>query len=160
MNNWNTTPWGFPGGSDSEESNWDAGEPGLISGSGRSPGEENDTPLHYSWLENPMDRGAWWAQSMGSQRVRHDGVTNTFTFFHFLYMDGFQKHSKWKKLDTKNHTLYDPIYIKCLETESRLVATEHGVREEGRLLLNMGSFFRQRKHSKISLWCWLYIFCN
>ena len=32
-----------------------------ISGSGRSPGGANGTPLQYSCLENPMDRGAWWA---------------------------------------------------------------------------------------------------
>ena len=37
--------------------------------------------LQYSCLENSMDRGAWWAiQSMGSQRVGHDWVTNTSTF--------------------------------------------------------------------------------
>ena len=34
---------------------------GLISGSGRSPGRENCNPLQCSYLENPMDRGAWWA---------------------------------------------------------------------------------------------------
>jgi len=44
----------------------------LIPGSGRSPGEGNDYPLQYSCLENPMDRGAWWAQSMGSQRIGHN----------------------------------------------------------------------------------------
>ena len=38
-----------------------AGDAGLISGSGRSPGEGNGDPLQYSCLENPMDRGAWWA---------------------------------------------------------------------------------------------------
>jgi len=38
-----------------------AGDPGLIPGSGRSPGEENSYPLQYSCQENPMDRGAWWA---------------------------------------------------------------------------------------------------
>ena len=32
---------------------------GSIPGSGRSPGEENGTPLQYSCLGNPMDRGAW-----------------------------------------------------------------------------------------------------
>ena len=32
-----------------------------IPGSGRSPGEENGNPLNYSCLENPKDRGAWWA---------------------------------------------------------------------------------------------------
>ena len=35
--------------------------PGLILGSGRSPGEGNDYPLQDSSLENSMDRGAWWA---------------------------------------------------------------------------------------------------
>ena len=38
-----------------------AGDPGLISGLGRSPGEGNGNPLQYSSLENPMDRGAWQA---------------------------------------------------------------------------------------------------
>ena len=36
-----------------------AGDMGLIPGSGRSPGEGNDNPLQYSSLGNPMDRGAW-----------------------------------------------------------------------------------------------------
>ena len=52
---------GFPGGSDGKESACNAGYLGLISGSGRSPGEGKGTPLQYSCLENPMDRGAWWA---------------------------------------------------------------------------------------------------
>ena len=34
---------------------------GLIPGLGRFPGGGNGNPLRYSWLENPMDRGAWWA---------------------------------------------------------------------------------------------------
>ena len=34
---------------------------GSISGLGRSPGGGQDNPLHYSCLENPMDRGVWWA---------------------------------------------------------------------------------------------------
>jgi len=40
--------------------------------SGRSPGEGNDYPLQVSCLENPMDRGALWATSMGLQRAGHD----------------------------------------------------------------------------------------
>ena len=39
----------------------DAGDSGSIPGSGRSPGEGNGNPLQYSYLENPMDRGGWWA---------------------------------------------------------------------------------------------------
>ena len=41
------------------------GDPGLISGSGRSPGKGNGYPLQYSCLENPMDRGAWQATVHG-----------------------------------------------------------------------------------------------
>ena len=52
---------GFSGGSDSKESSCDVGDLGLISGSGRSPGEGNGDPLQDSCLENSMDRGAWWA---------------------------------------------------------------------------------------------------
>ena len=44
-----------------KESACNAGVSGLIPGSGRSPGEGNGNPLQYSCLENPMDRGAWWA---------------------------------------------------------------------------------------------------
>ena len=39
----------------------DVGDSGLISGLGRSPGEGNGKPLQYSCLENPLDRGTWWA---------------------------------------------------------------------------------------------------
>ena len=49
------------------------GDPGLIPGLGRSSGGGNGNPLQYSYLENPMDRGAWRAtQSMESQRVGHN----------------------------------------------------------------------------------------
>jgi len=50
---------GFPGGSDGKEPVCSAGDQGLIPESGRSPGEGNDNPLQYSYLENSMDRGAW-----------------------------------------------------------------------------------------------------
>ena len=52
---------GFPGSSDSKEFARNAGDPGLIPGLGRSPGEGNDYPLQYSCLENSMDSTAWWA---------------------------------------------------------------------------------------------------
>ena len=42
---------------------------------GRSPGGGNGNPLQYSCLENPMDRGAWWATVHGVARVGHDLVT-------------------------------------------------------------------------------------
>ena len=43
----------------------DTGDAGSIPGSGRSPGEEHGNPFQYSCLENPMDRGAWWATVLG-----------------------------------------------------------------------------------------------
>ena len=46
---------------DGKESACNAGDPGSIPSSGRSSGEGNGCPLRYSWLENPMDREAWWA---------------------------------------------------------------------------------------------------
>ena len=48
-------------GKESPASAGDAGDSGQIPGSGRSPGGGNGNPLQYSCLENPMDRGAWWA---------------------------------------------------------------------------------------------------
>ena len=53
----------FPGSSDGKESACNAGDPGSISGSGRSPGEGNGNPFQYSCLENSRDRGARWAYS-------------------------------------------------------------------------------------------------
>ena len=50
--------WEFPGGSDSKVSAYNAGDPGLVPGLGKSPGEGNGNPLQYSCLENPMNRGA------------------------------------------------------------------------------------------------------
>ena len=56
---------GFPGGSDGKASACNAGDPGSIPGSGRSPGEGNGNLLQYSCLENSMDGGAWWATVHG-----------------------------------------------------------------------------------------------
>ena len=59
----------FPGGSDVKESACNAGDPGSISGSGRSPGVGNGNSFQYScpWTEEPGG-----LQSMGSQRVGHN----------------------------------------------------------------------------------------
>ena len=56
---------GFPGGSEVKASACNEWDLGSIPGLGRSPGERNGNPLQYSWLENPMDGGAWWATVHG-----------------------------------------------------------------------------------------------
>ena len=56
------------------------GDQGLIPGSGRSPGEGNGNPLQYSCLENPTDRGAWWATVCGAVKSWTRLSNFTFTF--------------------------------------------------------------------------------
>ena len=62
------TSWWLSG----KESAYNAGNSGSLPGPGRSPGEGNGNALHYSCLRYPMDRGTWWPQSMGSQKIRHN----------------------------------------------------------------------------------------
>ena len=59
------TQCGFPGGSVIKNLPAKAGDMGLIPGLERSPGEGNGNPLQYSYLGNPMDRGAWRALVFG-----------------------------------------------------------------------------------------------
>ena len=80
---------------------------GLTPGLGRSSREGNGTPLQCSCLENPMDRGAWWVQSMGSQRVRHDWVTE------HVYLHA---HTR---THTHTHTL---THISCNNSEGKSYA--------------------------------------
>ena len=72
----------FPGGSEVKASACNAGDLGSIPGLGRSPGEGNGNPLQYSCLENPMDRGVWWAtvHEVAKSRTRLSDFTFTFYF--------------------------------------------------------------------------------
>ena len=70
---------GFLHSSVGKESACNAGDLNSIPGLGRSPGEGNGNPLQCSCLENPMDRGAWWATVHGTARVGHELPTNSKT---------------------------------------------------------------------------------
>ena len=67
---------GFPGGSDSKEFAFNAGDLGSIPGLGRSPGGGHGNPLQYSCWRIPWTEGPGRPQSMGSQRAGHNWVTN------------------------------------------------------------------------------------
>ena len=85
---------GFPGDSDGKESTCNAGDPGLISGSGRFPGEGNGYPFQYSCLENSKDRKAWQATVYGVTKNwtrLSDLYTHTHTHTHIGMMKGFEK---------------------------------------------------------------------
>ena len=79
----------FPHSSVSKESACNAGDPSLIPGSGRYSGEVNGNPLQYSYLENPMDRGVWWATVHGITRVGHDLSTKPSPPYIFICIDIF-----------------------------------------------------------------------
>ena len=66
---------GLPSGSDGEESASNAGDPGSVSGWGRSPGGGNGNPLQHSCLENPHGQRSLAGYSPWSQRVRLDRAT-------------------------------------------------------------------------------------
>ena len=74
----------FPVGSDGKVSAYSVGDPGSISGLGRSSGEGNGNPLQYSCLENPMMEEPGGIQSMGSQRVRGHKESDTTGRLHFI----------------------------------------------------------------------------
>ena len=60
---------GFPGDSVVKNPPANAGDMGLTPGLRRFPREASGYPLQYSCLENPMDRGAWWAAVHGVARA-------------------------------------------------------------------------------------------
>ena len=61
---------GFAGGSAVKNLPANAGDVGLVSRSGRFPGEGNGKPLQYSRVGNPVDRGTWWATVHGVAKSR------------------------------------------------------------------------------------------
>ena len=97
---------GFPGGSVVKNPPAHAGDPGSIPGSGRSPGEGNGNPLQHFCLENPMDRGAWWAAAHGvaKSRTRLSYLPFTFTVGERKSELGGQNRKrspKWRRLEDR-----------------------------------------------------------
>ena len=99
----------FSGGSEGKASAYSVGDLGSIPGLGRSPGEGNGIPLHYSYLENPMDGGAWYATV--------HGVTKSWTqlsnfYFHIHcteeHLDHFQV---WATLNEAAINIYMQVFV-------------------------------------------------
>ena len=106
------TKRGFTGGNSGKESTCQSRkhrDTGSITGSGRSPGVGNSTPLQYSCLENSMGKGAWWATVHGATKSDVTERLNTHTTKGL-----FKKHSPVKKAWLK----YIYIYINKYLTDS------------------------------------------
>ena len=84
---------GFPRSSVGKDSACRASDPGSFPGLGRSPGEGNSNPPQYSCLENPMDRGAWWATVHGVARVGHDLATKPPTLVKKTFICMYMQNS-------------------------------------------------------------------
>ena len=93
---------GLPGGAEGKASARNAGDLGSIPGSGRSPGEGNGNPLQYSFLENPMEGGAWQATVHGVAKSRTGLNYFTFTFFPHYFSQTRACH--WHSLCEDGHS--------------------------------------------------------
>ena len=80
-----------------------AGNQGLIPGSGRSPGEGNGNPLQYSCLENPVDRGAWLATVHGVTKSQTRLSDNTHPPLRVFIAPGEWKGGYLLLLSTEGH---------------------------------------------------------
>ena len=98
----------FPRSSVSKQSACNAGDPGLISGSGRSPGVGNGYPLQSSWLENPMDKGAWQATVHGVTKVLD--ITSPINHHHRYFWNCFSHSILYYKHISTSLLLYN-IYF-------------------------------------------------
>ena len=110
---------------------WNARDAGLIPGSERSPGEGNGNPLQYSSLENPMDRGAWWATVQGVTRRR-------------TQLKGLNHHHK----DTKqqNAASFMPVKLSCvtdINTSMCVYLSRPSDRSSSQVLLSLALVLNQ-----------------
>ena len=101
--NWYTWVSDASGSLHNKEYAYNTGDLGLIPGSGRSPGEGNDNPLQYSYLENPWTKEPGGLQFMGFARVGHSLVTkpsSSHEFILYIHTDmafkELHRHSKIK----------------------------------------------------------------
>ena len=91
----------------------DTRDSGSIPGSERSSGERNGSPLQYSCLGNPMDRGAWWAtvhwvaesdNNLAAKLQKHELIFTSFLWFVlFIIKSNYNFSYHWSALVISKH---------------------------------------------------------
>ena len=90
----------FPGGSDNKELACSAEDTSSIPRLGKFPGVESGNTFQYSCLENPMDRGAWWA---AVYRAAQNRTILTLSLLPSLHLD------MWKKQNGQDYLCYQEV---------------------------------------------------
>ena len=95
---------GFPDGSVVKHPPANAGDveaAGLIPGLGRSPGWGNVNPSQYPWLENSMDRGAWWATAHGVTELDMTEYAHMHYILHDAWLNSWMQNSRYRGLNSQ-----------------------------------------------------------
>ena len=113
---------GFPSSSVSKESVCNTGHLGSVPGSGRSPGEGNGNPLQHSCLENPVDRGAWWATVPVVPRVGQDLTTKAPPIcVYFPYLEGSSRAKAMNVLKAEFAQVCQSVTLESLKLKYQFV---------------------------------------
>ena len=100
---WPKLETGFPDGSKVKNPHANAGDPGLIPGSGRPPGGGNGNSLQYSCLDKPMDRGTWQTTIYVIQSIVAEHWTHLSTHTCVNYISNYLEYNPKYKIN-----IYDP----------------------------------------------------
>ena len=141
---------GFPGSSDGKPSTYNAGDPGLIPGLGRSSGEWNGNPLQYSCLENPWTEEPGRLQSIGLQRVGHDWVTSISFFLMAEHKEELKNLLMKVKEESENVGLKLNIHKIKIMAYGPITSWQM----DRKTIENSGRLCRLQNHCRWWLWPW------
>ena len=123
----------------------DAGYEGLVPGSGRSPGGGHGNPLQYSFLENPMDRGAWRATAKGvTKRQTELKRLSMHATSQMRFLKGMKRHKQSQQTENFLQTSH---FIVSLEVLTVSLFTSHKGKRDPCILLS-GSGAKKGKEGR------------
>ena len=125
----------------------DAGYEGLVPGPGRSPGGGHGNPLQYSFLENPMDRGAWRVIATGvTKRQTQPKRLSTHATSQTRFLKGMKRHRQSQQTENFLQTSHFIVSLEVLAVSNSLF-TSHKVKRDPCILLS-GSGAKKGKEGR------------